>query len=86
MLPAFTAAGTQDPADLPHAHPCGARWSGATTSHCGACHETFTSVGAFDRHRNGSRCTNPEAIGMVVAPGRAYDAWTNPTTTGSGND
>lgn len=76
MLPAFTATGTQDPENLPHAHPCGARWAGANTSHCGACHETFTSVGGFDRHRKGGRCADPAEVGMVHAPGRAYVAWT----------
>lgn len=29
-------AGTADPSTLPHSCRCGARWSGSTTSHCGA--------------------------------------------------
>lgn len=70
-------AGTRDPADLPHAHSCGARWSGANTAHCGACCVTFVGIGAFDLHRRGGTCAQPATIGMTLAPGRAYQAWTH---------
>jgi hypothetical protein len=33
---------------------CLARWGGLKTAHCNTCHETFTVVAAFDRHRAGS--------------------------------
>lgn len=64
-------------------HKCGrcpARWGGANTAHCAACHETFTSVTTFDRHRarrrvveGGKRrwlgedgvCTPPADLGLV---------------------
>jgi hypothetical protein len=73
-----TLTGTRDFADLPNSCRCGDRWSGTNTCHCGAtgCHQTFVGVGAFDRHRRGGQCANPAAIGMVTAPGRAYEAWT----------
>lgn len=76
MEPAFTATGTRDPADLPHAHRCGARWAGANTAHCGACCRTFVGITAFDRHRKGGVCAVPADIGMVPAPGRVYEVWT----------
>lgn len=68
-------AGTRAPEDLPHAHSCGARWSGSGTAHCGACCTTFTGVGAFDAHRRGGRCNPPAAVGLVLIPGRAYEVW-----------
>lgn len=70
--------GTRNYEDLPHSHRCGARWSGSQTCHCAApgCCRTFTGIGAFDRHRRGGTCADPATIGMVLAPGRAYDAWT----------
>lgn len=30
---------------------CGAEWGGYSQCHCGARHEMFSSVAAFDRHR-----------------------------------
>ena len=74
-----TRAGTADPASLPHSDSrCGARWSGATTSHCRACHKTFTGVEAFDAHKPVTGCLDPIEAGMVLAEGRAYEAWRMP--------
>jgi hypothetical protein len=58
---------------------CRARWGGLKTAHCSACHETFTVVAAFDKHRAGSHargryCLDPAAVGLVDA-GRAYRCW-----------
>ena len=57
---------------------CPARWGGLKTAHCSACHETFTVVAAFDRHRRGSpddrHCVDPLSVGLVEA-GRAYSCW-----------
>ena len=59
---------------------CDARWSGLKTAHCTGCHDTFTVVSAFDKHRSGSHandtrhCVNPETVGLVDA-GRAYQCW-----------
>ncbi|HEX6382227.1 MAG TPA: hypothetical protein VF180_13360 [Acidimicrobiia bacterium] len=44
---------------------CGMSWTGAGTSHCSGCHETFTSLAAFDRHRRNFRCIPPAALRMV---------------------
>ena len=30
---------------------CEHRWTGLNTSHCAACHETFTSLTPFDAHQ-----------------------------------
>jgi hypothetical protein len=44
---------------------CHVRWGGLKTAHCAACHQTFTAITAFDKHRSGShsedtrRCLDP---------------------------
>lgn len=59
---------------------CDAWWGGLNTSHCSACHQTFTGLSAFDKHRTGSHanstrhCVAPESVGLVDA-GRAYPCW-----------
>lgn len=30
---------------------CPARWTGLAVAHCAGCHETFSALGLFDRHR-----------------------------------
>jgi hypothetical protein len=45
---------------------CPARWGGANTSHCAACHETFSTVANFDRHRLGGACLPPADRGLVL--------------------
>jgi len=69
---------------LPHACKCGARWGGANTGHCAACHHTFTGITAFDQHRDGSHargryCVPPEDAGLVPSS-RAYPCWAIPGT------
>ena len=39
---------------------CDHRWSGLQLCHCAACHETFTTINAFDRHRDTDRCRRPK--------------------------
>lgn len=61
---------------------CPARWGGYNTGHCSACHNTFTGVTAFDKHRAGSHakgryCITPEDAGLIPA-GRAYPCWAHP--------
>lgn len=45
---------------------CGARWTGLSPCHCGACHRTFAGIALFDRHRDqhGERghCVDPATI------------------------
>lgn len=43
---------------------CGKWWTGAGRSHCGGCHETFSSLTAFERHRRGLRCNDPADSGL----------------------
>lgn len=61
-------------------------------SHCGSCHETFSSVSAFDRHQtldSGPRCHDPAARGLVQRPD---GVWRHPgenpnaSITHQGND
>lgn len=63
---------------------CGNIWGGMNTAHCAACHETFTGITAFDRHRErptakkpfGS-CQDPADAGLDMAD-RKYPCWTIP--------
>lgn len=71
----FQAAGTADPATLPHTCRCKKRWSGGRTAHCGVCHITFGGVAGFDAHRRNGTCRTPEETGLALLPGRAYECW-----------
>lgn len=69
---------------LPHQCGCGRRWTGFKTAHCTGCHETFTTVANFDRHRAGPHsdvnpryCRPPQDVGLVDA-GRVYPCWMQP--------
>lgn len=68
---------------------CGAAWCGLKTSHCSACHETFTSITSFDRHRTGGagdrKCVAPTAAGLVKT-GRDYPCWGIPGAETSPRD
>lgn len=57
---------------------CGAAWGGLVTSHCGACHHTFTTVGNFDRHRRDGGCLVPTECGFEVKQRAGYTAWGMP--------
>jgi hypothetical protein len=67
-----------------HCGKCDNRWHGYNTAHCGACHQTFTAVTAFDKHRTGShsrgtrRCLPPAEAGLVLSS-RSYPCWTTGT-------
>ena len=68
-----------------HSHgKCGKRWNGLTTCHCGGCCRTFTTLTAFDKHRQGLHtkvryCADPESVGLVLT-GREYECWGNPSS------
>lgn len=89
---AFDAgSGTRDYASLPFVCRTGCRWSGTSTAHCGACHETFSGIGPFDRHRRGKPgddryppggCYYPGDTGLVLIEGRAYRCWGTTPTAG----
>jgi len=79
--------GTRATEDLPHG--CGrgeSRWSGYNTAHCATCHKTFAGVGAFDYHRNGGACRDPQTAGMHLTDGRAYECWSEPHRDGGLRD
>lgn len=75
---ALERRGTRERATLPFScGGCTARWSGYQTCHCATCHRTFTGEQGFSRHRPGS-CLDPAEVGMVLAEGRAFEAWRVP--------
>lgn len=39
---------------------CDHRWSGLNIAHCAACHCTFTTISAFDVHRDSDHCRKPQ--------------------------
>lgn len=45
---------------------CSKSWSGLNVSHCSACHETFSGVRLFDKHRvhygERGRCVDPATV------------------------
>ena len=48
---------------------CGERWTGMSKCHCTGCHRMFKSAAAFDRHRRGLKCVDPEDCGMTMKDG-----------------
>jgi hypothetical protein len=52
---------------------CGKTWTGHKRCHCASCHENFSSVSAFDRHRQHFSCLNPGSRGLVLIDG--YWQW-----------
>jgi hypothetical protein len=68
---------------------CGGAWCGLKTCHCTVCHQTFTTVTGFDRHRTGPagdrRCITPEQAGLVLM-GRDYPCWGIPGAERSPRD
>lgn len=42
---------------------CGREWTGANQAHCPTCHEHFSTVALFDRHRAGEGgCKDPAML------------------------
>lgn len=70
---------------------CASRWGGLLTAHCGGCHQTFTGITAFDKHRVGPPsnriCLDPSSAvnenpesdkfgeRLFQMSGRAYPCW-----------
>ncbi len=43
-------------------HTCGGctnTWGGLAQAHCSVCHELFSGVTAFDKHRSKGKCLDP---------------------------
>lgn len=55
---------------------CSTKWGGFKTCHCTACHETFSTISNFDRHRKTGKCQPPKDCGLVR---RENGAWCMPS-------
>lgn len=75
-------ADTQPPANAIWHGQCGRWWTGAERSHASCCHETFSSLSAFDAHRKGARCNPPASVGLIARtkPFGALWGWPAPET------
>lgn len=64
--------------------PCGKTWSGFRREHCPACHETFNSTFASDKHRRGEpgarTCLAPVDAGLVPVEHPWGICWQTPGT------
>lgn len=74
-----------------HTHACGTWWTGNRTAHCGGskCHQTFSSMTAFDRHQRsrtegGVECLDPASVGLVAIQKAYGTLWACPSN-GGGN-
>jgi len=73
---------TDEIAKLPHhCQGCPKRWNGYNTGHCKVCHETFSGITAFDKHRVNGKCRPPAEVGLVESK-RAYPCWGFPSDDG----
>lgn len=58
---------------------CSERWNGKKTSHCGGCHETFSTPNTFDLHRRNGECLMPQFVAALARQERAgYYVWGYP--------
>lgn len=49
---------------------CGRRWSGTTSAHCSLCHEHFSTVANFDKHKPSLRgCGDPRTMTRTKGDG-----------------
>jgi hypothetical protein len=70
-------------AEIYGCNKCANVWQGHSTAHCGACHETFTTLTVFDMHRKGTyepdtrHCETPQSVGLVKS-NRGYPCWQRP--------
>lgn len=65
--------------DLAHRHgACGAEWTGLNTSHCGACHLTFSSTSTFDQHQRRGQCVEPATVGLFPVTKPWGTCWSTP--------
>jgi hypothetical protein len=55
---------------------CGASWPGTARCHCSGCHQTFSAITAFDRHRVDGRCQDPHIRDLEYD--EAAQVWRSP--------
>lgn len=76
---------------------CPSTWAGLRTSHCAACHETFTGLAAFDKHRAGLHtkkrycrdlvsAVDKDGQAIFVLTDRTYRCWTLATPSREEDD
>lgn len=63
---------------------CGKTWTGLRRAHCPACHETFNSDSAAEKHRRGTpgpdrRCVPPAEAGLVAVEQPWGTCWQTPS-------
>jgi hypothetical protein len=64
---------------------CGKTWTGLRRAHCPACHETFNSDSAAEKHRIGKpgidrRCVDPATVGLIAVQQPWGECWQAPGT------
>lgn len=64
---------------------CGKTWTGLRRAHCPACHETFNSDSAAEKHRVGRpgidrRCVDPATVGLIAVEQPWGLCWQAPGT------
>lgn len=62
------------PANAVTATCCGAWWTGSSPCHCSGCHQNFSGISAFDRHRRGGKCADPDQVGLTPV-NRKWEGW-----------
>jgi hypothetical protein len=70
---------------------CGKTWTGLRRAHCPACHETFNSDSAAEKHRKGKpgpdrHCLPPASAGLVPTEQSWGICWQTPGSDGRWND
>lgn len=75
-------AETRPPANAIWHGECGRWWTGNERSHCSGCHETYSSLSAFDAHRKGGQCHAPAAVGLIARRKPFGDLWGWPAPEG----
>lgn len=58
---------------------CTNAWGGTAMAHCPTCHETFSGITGFDRHRSNGRCRKPGSVGLELRTNGAAPVWAFPT-------
>lgn len=72
---------------------CTSWWTGLSACHCAGCHRTFSSISAFDKHRDGSHvkgtrhCVDPATLrskktgeALLVLVDKGWACWSVPGT------
>lgn len=74
MLKPWLVKGRKTSNNAPRGSRCGGGCVKPTTAqaHCSVCHETFSRVSNFDRHRKDGWCQDPTTVGLVLHEARVW--------------